>query len=150
MHQKQSIPRSKSIAWSAQITGEIFALLKSNLRSAQTTKVFLVLKATRVPKKSLACSRQTTTAFLVLAKSTAHWMDQIIPIRNVVYEALWAGGSVGKKLFSFWLSLAVFINNFIVKENLLKKTRTNRMTHEYIRRLVSSRGIGQPLGSGYF
>ena len=48
-------------------------------------------------------------------------MDQIIPIRNGVFEALWAGGSVGKKLFSFWLSLAVFINNFIVKENLLKR-----------------------------
>ena len=62
-------------------------------------------------------------------------MDQIIPIRNGVFEALWAGGSVGKKLISFWLSLAVFINNFIVKEKLLKKTCTNRTTREYIRTL---------------
>ena len=43
----RSILRFKSTVWSAQITREIFALLKSNAPSAQTTKVFLVLKATR-------------------------------------------------------------------------------------------------------
>ena len=43
----RSILRFKSTVWSAQRTREIFALLKSNAPSAQTTKVFLVLKATR-------------------------------------------------------------------------------------------------------
>ena len=46
MHKRQSIPRSKSTALNTQVTTEIFAILKSNAQSAETTKVFLVLKTT--------------------------------------------------------------------------------------------------------
>ena len=81
MHKRQSIPRSKSTALNTQVTTEIFAILKSNAQSAETTKVFLVLKATlevhkqqvytSFPRKSPARSAQKASAFLVLAKSTA-------------------------------------------------------------------------------
>ena len=96
----KSIPRSKSTVWSAQTTTVIFTLLKSNARSAQTTKVFLVLKAMREVHKQQVYSSCTNRRirFWWIGKIESRNCKGDVGIHAVIY-----GASFPSHVDSEWL-----------------------------------------------
>ena len=130
MHKKQSIPRSKSTAWSTQVTTEIFAVLKSNAQSAQTTKVFLVLKAMREVHKQQVLFDSYELTHHHLGSVLSKWWK----ISKSPWWHSWIDSTVLRLVSILFYG---FRNEY--------SWSTNRTTREYIRRFVSSCGIGQPL-----